>query len=126
MRPENPSTPHEGGSRKASIIRLVLILIIGLTVISIVAMLAIFFLSGKSDAAKDAAKEVNVNITTPSATPFSTNAPVIRQAPPPSPAKPVKQPSIPAPPTIGTPGGDTNEQSVPKQTPQPLPSESPP
>jgi type IV secretory pathway VirB10-like protein len=126
MRPENPSTPHEGGSRKASLIRLVLILIVGLTAISIVAMLAIFFLSGKSDAAKDAAKEVNVNITTPPATPFSPNTPVIRQAPPPSPAKPVKQPSMPAPPAMATPCNNTNEQSVPKQTPQPLPSESPP
>ena len=126
MRPENPSTPREGGSRKASFIRLVLILIIGLTLISIVAMLAIFFLSGKSDAAKDAAKEVNVNITTSPATPFSSTTPIIRQAPPPSPAKPVKQPSLPAPPAVGTPGSNTNELSVPKQTPQPLPSESPP
>ena len=107
MRPENPSTPHEGGSRRASFIRLVLILIVGLTVTSIVAMLAIFFLSGKNDAAKDAAKEVNVNITTPSATPFSTNTPVIRQAPRPSPVKPVKQPSMPAPPAMVTPGSNT-------------------
>jgi type IV secretory pathway VirB10-like protein len=122
MRPENSSTPHEGGSRKASFIRFALILIAGLTVISIVAMLAIYFLSGKNDAAK----EVNVNITTPSATPFSPNTPVIRQAPPPSPAKPVKQPSMPPPPTVATPGSNTNQHSTSKQTPQPLPSESPP
>src|SRR5438105_14665129 len=114
MRPENSSTPHEGGSRKASFIRLALILIAGLTLISIVAMLASYFLSGKNDAAK----EVNVNITTPSATPFSPNTPVIRQAPPLSPAKPVKQPSMPPPPTVATPGSNTNQRSTSKQTPQ--------
>lgn len=122
MRSENPSTPHVGESSKVSIIRLVLVLIVGLTMISIAAMLAIFFLSGKNDAAK----EVNVNVTTPPATPFSPNTPIIRQAPLPSPAKPVKQPSMPAPPAVRTPGSNTNEQTAPKQTPQPLPSESPP
>ena len=41
------------------------VLVVGLTMISIVVMLAIFFLSGKNDAAKG----VNVNVTTPPATP---------------------------------------------------------
>jgi hypothetical protein len=122
MRPENLTTPHKGESRKTNTIRFFLILIIGLTMVSIAALLAIFFLSGKNDAVK----EVNVNVTTPAATPFSANTPVIRQAPPPSPAVPIKQPNMPPPPTVATPGGNKNKQSASKQTPQPLPSESPP
>lgn len=122
MRPEKLTTTHKGESRKTSIIRFFLILIIGLTMISIAALLAIFFLSGKNDAVK----EVNVNVTTPAATPFSANTSVIRKAPPPSPLMPIKQPRIPPPPTVATPDGNMNEQSTPKQRPQPLPSESPP
>jgi hypothetical protein len=100
--------------------RLGLFLLILLIAIPITALLLLFTLSRREQ------PSVNTNITLPLATPYSANTPVIRQAPPPSPAKAVKQPSIPLPPTVGTPGSNTNQRSAPKQSPQPLPSESPP
>lgn len=97
---------------------IVLVLII---VIPVIALLIVFFINSRSPE-----PQVNTNITVPPAAPFSANTPVIRQAPPPTPAKAVKQPSMPMPPTVATPGNNPNERPAPKQTPQPLPSESPP
>jgi hypothetical protein len=96
-------------------------LLVLLIIIPIIALLIMFYINSRTQE-----PQVNTNITVPSATPFSPNTPVIRQAPPPSPPKAVKQPSVPAPPTVATPGNDLNKQIAPKQTPEPLPSESPP
>lgn len=96
----------------------VLILII---VIPVIALLVLFFVNSRTPA-----REVNTNITVqPAALP---NIPVIRQPPPPTPAKIIKQParSMPAPQAIPTPINNSNEQAVPSQSPQPTPSESPP
>jgi type IV secretory pathway VirB10-like protein len=126
MRSKIPITPQdsEPGKPKLSFLRLILILIAGLTVISIVMMLAIFFLSDKDKATKD----VNVNITVLPATPSSAKIPVIQQAPPPALPKNIKQPTynMPAPPTIQTPDSNAAGQLAPRRTPQPTPSESPP
>jgi type IV secretory pathway VirB10-like protein len=96
----------------------VLVLII---VIPVIALLILFFINSQTPE-----PQVNTNVTVQPATPFSENTPVIRQAPPPSPAKAIKQPSMPTPPTVATPGINPNNQVTPKQTAQPLPSESPP
>ena len=96
----------------------VLVLII---VVPVIALLILFYINSRSPE-----PQVNTNITVQPAAPFSVNTPIIRQAPPPSPAKAVKQPRIPPPPTITTPSNSANEQLAPKQTPQPRPSESPP
>jgi hypothetical protein len=83
-----------------------------------------FFLSGKDKPSKD----VDVNITVPQATPYSANTPSIRQAPRQSPPPIIKQPkyNMPAPPATPTPVNNTNEQVIPKRTPQLQPSKSPP
>jgi hypothetical protein len=96
-------------------------IVVLIIVIPIIALLIIFFINSRSPE-----PQVNTNITVPSATPFSANTPIIRKAPPPTSAKAVKQSSTPTPPTVATQGNNPNERSVPKQTPQPSPSESPP
>ena len=98
----------------------VLVLII---VVPVIALLIMFFINSRSPGL-----EVNTNITVQPAPPYSPNTPVIRQAPPPSPAKTIKQPThnMPTPPTLPTPINNSNEQLAPRQTPQPTPSESPP
>jgi hypothetical protein len=90
-------------------------------VIPVIALLIMFFINSRTPE-----PQVNTDIAVPATTPFSPNTPVIRQAPPPSPAKVVKQPDRPKPPTVSTPSNNLNEQLAPKQTPQPLPSEPPP
>jgi len=96
----------------------VLVLII---VIPILALLIMFFINSRTPEPR-----VNTNITVPPTTPFSANTPIIRQAPPPSPPKAIKQPSVPAPPAVASPSNNLNAKSAPKRTPQPTPSESPP
>lgn len=122
MRLENPATQCTGQVRKTSLIRRVLILIAGLTIFSIAAMLAVFFLFNNNDAAK----EVNINVTTPPTAPFSPDTPIIRRAPPLPTQRPVGQTSVPPAPSVATPGGDMNGQPTPKWTPQLTPSASPP
>ena len=100
--------------------RLGLFLLILLIVIPITALLLLFTFSRREQ------PNVNTNIIVPQVTPYSANTPLIRQAPSPSPAKAVKQPSMPTPPAVATPGNNSSERLAPKQTPQPLPSESPP
>ena len=98
----------------------VLVLII---VVPVIALLVMFFINSRTPG-----PEVNTNVTVQPAAPYSPNTPVIRQAPPPSPAKAIKHPasSMPTPPTLPTPVNNSNEQLVPRQSPQPTPSESPP
>lgn len=96
-------------------------LLVLVIIIPVIAILIMFYINSRTPE-----PQVNTNITVPSATPFSANTPIIRQAPPPSPVKAIKQPNIPTPPTIATPGNNPNDRSAPKQTPQPLPSKSPP
>jgi hypothetical protein len=97
----------------------VVLIIIG----PVIALLVMFFINSQTPAS-----EVNTNVTVQPAVPYSPNTPVIRQSPPPSPAKAIKQPasSMPTPPTLPTPVNNSNEQVAPRQTPQPTPSESPP
>jgi hypothetical protein len=113
-----------GGRTYIRFTRLAVILIIGLTVVSLASILIIFMLrSQPSDAAP-----VNVNISVPPATPYSANTPIIRQPPPQSPPPIIKQPkySMPVSPTPQMPSNSANEQIAPRQTPQSSPSESPP
>lgn len=74
--------------------RLTVMLVVGLTVISIVTLLALFFLSGQ----RDVLKEVNVNITIPKPSPNLPTQTIIQPTPVQQP-KPIKQPiiNIPAP-----------------------------
>ncbi len=92
-------------------------------VVPVIALLIMFFINSRTPG-----PEVNTNVTVQPAAPYSPNTPVIRQAPPPSPAKAVKQPAanMPAPPIPPTPVNNSNGQLVPRQSPQPTPSESPP
>jgi Na+-transporting methylmalonyl-CoA/oxaloacetate decarboxylase gamma subunit len=91
-------------------------------VIPVIALLLMFFINSRSPK-----PEVNTNVTVQPAAPYSPNTPVIQQAPP-SPAKAIKQPtaSMPTPPTPPTRVNNSNGQLVPRQSPQPTPSESPP
>ena len=100
--------------------RLGLFLLILLIVIPIAALLLLFTFSRRQQ------PNVNTNVTVPPATPYSSNTPAIRQAPPPSPAKAIRQPSLPTPPAVVTPSSSPDKRLSPEQTPQPLPSESPP
>jgi hypothetical protein len=92
-------------------------------VVPVIALLVMFFINSRTPT-----PEVNTNVTVQPAAPYSPNAPVIRQAPPPSPAKAIKQPeqSMPTPLTPPTPANNSGGQLVPRQSPQPTPSESPP
>jgi hypothetical protein len=92
-------------------------------VFPVIALLVMFFINSRIPG-----PEVNTNVTVQPAASYSPNAPVIRQAPSPSQAKAVKQPasSMPTPPTLPTRVNNSNGQLVPRQSPQPTPSESPP
>jgi hypothetical protein len=98
----------------------VLVLII---VIPVIALLILFFINSRTPR-----PQVNTNITVQPAAPHSPNTPLIRQPPPPSPAKNIKQPtfSMPKPPIPLASVNNSNGQLAPRQTPQPTPSESPP
>jgi|SRR5215213_9235197 len=99
------------------------IVVVLIIVVPVIALLVMFFINSRT-----ARPEVNTNVTVQPAAPYSPNAPIIRQVPPPSPAKAIKQPvtSMPTPPTPPTPVNNSNGQLVPRQSPQPTPSESPP
>lgn len=92
-------------------------------VIPVMAMLILFFINSRSSM-----PETNINVTGAPPASSSTNPPLIRQAPPPSPARNIKQPtsSMPTPPIPPTPLSNSNERLAPRHTPQPTPSESPP
>ena len=92
-------------------------------VVPVIALLVMFFINSRTPR-----PEVNTNVTVPPSASYSPNTPVIRQAPPPSPAKAIKQPvtSMPTLPTPPTPINNSNGLLVPRQSPQPTPSESPP
>src|ERR1043165_1015315 len=89
--------------------RLAVALILGLTLISVVAILAIFLIRSRPDGLGN----VNVNIAAPAVSPYSTNKPIIRQPPPQSsPPKIVKQHaySTPVPPCSPTPNQGNKEK----------------
>jgi hypothetical protein len=90
-------------------------------ILPVITLLIVFFINSRFPE-----PQVNTNVTVQPPAPYSANTPVIQQAPPPSPAKAIKQPRMPTPPTVVTPGSNPNNQVTPKQTTQPLPSESPP
>jgi hypothetical protein len=92
-------------------------------IIPVIALLIMFFINSRTPKT-----EVNTNVTVQPAAPYSPNTPLIQQAPPPSPARNIRQPTfnMPTPPIPPTPVNNTNGQLVPRQTPQPTPSESPP
>lgn len=94
-----------------------------LIIIPIMALLIMFFINSRTPGT-----EVNTNVTVQPAAPYSPNTPLIRQAPPPSPARNIKQPTfnMPTPPISPTPLHNSNERLAPRHTPQPMPSESPP
>ena len=103
---------------------LTVILVVGLTVVSLAMILAIFFLSDRPDPEKD----VNLNITAPSRSPYSPDKPILRQ--PPSTPLPPKvgiqsKSSVPTPTSTPAGSSNTNEQIVPKQSPR-LPLSKPP
>jgi hypothetical protein len=102
---------------------LTVILVIGLTVVSLVLILIIFLFRSQSIANEP----VNVNIPRASPSPSLLDEPIIRQVPlQPPPPRVVKQPgyNVPAPRTP-TPDKNINEQVVPRQTPQPQTSKPP-
>ena len=92
-------------------------------VIPVIALLVMFFINSRTPN-----PEVNTNVTMQPAAPYPPNTPIIQQAPPPSPAKAIKQPaaSMPTTPTPPTRVNNSNGLLVPRQSPQPTPSESPP
>jgi hypothetical protein len=94
-----------------------------LIIIPIMALLIMFFINSRTPGT-----EVNNNVTVLPAAPYSPNTPLIRQAPPPSPVKNIKQPTfnMPTPPIPPTPINNSNERLAHRRTPQPTPSESPP
>jgi len=98
------------------------ILLVLLILIPVIALLILFFINSRNPL-----PETNVNITVPETMPSSVNIPVIRVPPAPSPTKRIKQPTFSMPtPITPTPTNNANEQIAPEQTPQPLPSTSPP
>jgi hypothetical protein len=107
--------------------RMAVLLIIGLTVVSIVSILVIFLVSSQ----QMASEPVNVNVSVPTLPTSPTDKPILKP-PPPAPRLPkVAQPvySTPAPSNTPALNKNSNGQTIPKQTPQsPLPttSESPP
>jgi hypothetical protein len=100
--------------------RFALVLIVGLTFLSIIMIFVLFLLSDNHDATKD----VNVNLTIlPSPSPYLPEYTLIRQAPPPAlPPKVAKQPDhkMPAPPRPVVINSNTHERPRPEQTPTPL------
>jgi hypothetical protein len=89
--------------------RLTLFLIVGLTVLSILLLFALF-LSNRRGSHED----IDINVVAPTATPQDYNKPVLRQVPPgPMPPKVIKQPRAGVPPS-------------PSPTPSPTPARTPP
>lgn len=85
-----------GGSRTyLRFTRLTVFLIVGLTVLAILLLFALF-LSNRRDRPED----IDVNVIAPTATPYDYNKPVLRQAPPgPTPPKVIKPPGAGVPPS---------------------------
>lgn len=104
--------------------RLAVILIVGLTVVSIISILLIFLFSSQPSTSKP----VNVNVSVPSPSPYVPKKPILRPPPPqPQPPK-VAQPvySMPTPSNTPLLYKNYNGQAIPKLNPQSPPSESPP
>jgi hypothetical protein len=114
---------HEGGRSHLRFTLLGVVVFALLIIIPIMALLILFFINSQTPAT-----EVNTNVTVRPAAPYSPNTPLIRQAPPPSPARNIKQPTfnMPTPPLPPTPLSNSNERLAPRHTPQPTASESPP
>lgn len=114
---------HDSGRSYLRLTLLGVIVFALLIVIPLAALLILFFINSRTPK-----PEVNTNITVQPAAPYSPNTSLIRQAPPPSPAKNIKQPafSTPTPSILPTPFNNSNERLAPRHTPQPTPSESPP
>jgi hypothetical protein len=105
--------------------RLAVALILGLTLISVVAILAIFLTRSRPDGLGN----VNVNIAAPAVSPYSTNKPIIQRPPPQSsPPKVGKQPaySTTLPPSSPTPNQDNKEKLTARPPARTSSSESPP
>jgi hypothetical protein len=129
-RPENEAGPPSRGGRLElfyyerrgdryylRLTPLAVILIAGLTVISIAAVLVIFVLRGS----RGASENVNVNVIMPSVSPFSANKPIIKQAPPPPSPSKVNRPqpvAVPTPLLPQTPDKNANVPSGATPTPQ--------
>jgi hypothetical protein len=114
-----------GGRTYLRFMRLVVILIIGLTVISLASIIILFMLRSQPDNSVP----VNVNIIPQPSTPYTPDNPIIRKVPSrSSPPKVDQQPkhrtSVPPPPLM--PDNKGNEQSTPKPPSRSSPSESPP
>jgi hypothetical protein len=89
--------------------RLTLFLIVGLIVLSILLLFALFLSKGRG-----CPEDIDVNVVAPTATPYDYNKPVLRRATPgPTPPKVIKQPSAGVPPS-------------PSPTPSPAPTRTPP
>ncbi len=97
--------------------RLGVIIILLLTVIPLVAILFLFVSNQPN-------KNINLNVTVPSPSPYSPEKTILRQ-PPPAPSLPKVDTTIPALPSPLTSDRNSNEQILPKQTPQPTPSKPP-
>lgn len=137
-RPENEAGPPSRGGRLElfyyerrgdhyylRLTLLAVILIAGLTVISIAAVLILFVLRGS----RSASENVEINVITPSASPFSANKPLIKQVPPPPSPPKVNQPQpvvIPTPSLPRTPDKNANVRSGVSSTPQHDASKPPP
>jgi hypothetical protein len=102
--------------------RLGVIIILLLTAVPLAAIL-LLFLSNQPD------EKINLNVTVPSPSPYSPEKPIL-QPPPPAPTLPrvdkQSTSTIPALPSPLTSNRNSNEQILPKQTPQPTPSKPPP
>lgn len=99
-------------------------LIVGLTAVSIAAIIFIFLFRGS----RGGVDNVNINVVAPSPSPPPANTPLIKMPPPPSPPKvyhpqPVVAPTPPNPPA---PGANANGRPGPTSTPRHDASKPPP
>jgi hypothetical protein len=95
--------------------RLAVILIAGLTAVSIAAIV-IIFLAGSS---QNYLENVNINMAAPPGTPLSVNKPLIKQAPPPSPPKVIRPQPVVIPTPSATPTPERNVNVRPEAAPTP-------
>ena len=96
---------------------LAVLLVIGLTIVSLAAILIMFSVRSQHSASK----ETNVNIITTAPSPYSPDKPLIQQAPPQTPPSVRKPPvvTMPSPPTPPKTSNNANEQLTPMRTTQP-------